>query len=92
MQTNLAKLGSESIYVGGQMIQALPAEVDHDRDIMGGSRHSRDVDYEFPTIKDLKLRKGLAVKADGKKWKIDSFSKGVAMTTLRLIEPNRIEE
>lgn len=92
MQNNLAKLGAHTIYVGSEKIEALPAEVDHDRDLMGGSRNSREVEYEFPTIKGLRLRKGLAVKADGKKWKIDSFSKGVAMTTLRLIEPNRIEE
>lgn len=92
MKANLAKLGGHSIYVGSEKIQALPAEVDNDREIMGGSRHTRDVDYEFPTIKGLKLRTGLSVKASGKKWKIDSFSIGVAMTTIRLIEPNRIEE
>ena len=92
MQNNLDKLGAVNIHVGGVKIKALPAEVDHDRDIMGGSRGTRDIDFEFPTMKGLQLRKGMAVKADGKKWKIDSFSKGVAMTTLRLIEPNRIDE
>ena len=92
MSRNLGKLGAHDIYVAGSKIQALPAEVDHDRDIMGGSRASRDVDYEFPTIRDLKLRKGMAVKAMGQKWKIDSFSRGETMTTLRLIEPNRIED
>jgi len=92
MQNNMVKLGAVNIYVGGEKIKAIPAEVDHDRDLMGGSRGTREVEYTFPTIKGLRLRKGLAVTSDNVIWKIDSFSKGAAMTTIRLIEPNRIEE
>jgi len=86
------KLGAEKITVGGQVVDAIPAEAQHDRNLMGGSREEREIDYQFPTVKNLKLRKGMAVSAQDKKWKIESFQRGRAMTTITVIEPNRVEE
>ena len=37
-------------------------------------------------------KKGMKVKANGKGWKISNFQRGKAMTTVTLIEPNRVEE
>ena len=90
--SQLAKLGADTITVDGKKIQAIPAEVETDRELMGGSREEREIDYQFPTIKGRKYRKGMAVQAQGQQWKIDSFQLGKAMTTLRITEPNRIEE
>jgi hypothetical protein len=88
----LGKLGAEFITIESRKISAIPAEVDVDRELMGGSREEREIDYQFPTIKDLKLKKGMKVKANGKGWKISNFQRGKAMTTETLIEPNRVEE
>jgi hypothetical protein len=79
------------VTINGSTIQAIPAEVDTDRELMGGSRESREIVYEFPTIAGLKLKKGMAVKSQGKSWKIESFRKGTSMTSIRLIEPNRVD-
>lgn len=92
MVKQMARLGAEPITIDGTEVFAVPAEVDSDRDLMGGSRDKRDLDYQFPTRQDLKIRKGATVEADGKKWKIENFRRGRAMTTISLIEPNRIEE
>ena len=92
MAQQLGKLGAESITVDGEKLDAIPAEVEIDRELMGGSREERDIDYQFPTTKNRKFRKGMSVIAQGQKWKIQSISRGKAMTTLRLIEPNRVEE
>jgi len=88
----MTTLGAESITVDSKTIVAIPAEVDSDRDLMGGSRESRDIAYQYPSIKSQKIRKGMQVQAQGKEWKISTFQRGVAMTTLILIEPNRVEE
>ena len=86
------KLGAETIVIDGKAVQCIPADVDTDRNLMGGSREERDLDLAFATIQSLKLRKGMHIEAMGKKWKIDTFRRGRSMTTIRLIEPNRIEE
>lgn len=88
----MKSLGAEIIILDGKEVYAVPAEVDSDRDLMGGSREKRDIDYQFPTDSKIRIRKGMAVKAGGKKWKLTNFQRGRAMTTLSLIEPNRIEE
>ena len=88
----MATLGGEKITVDSDTIVAVPAEVDSDRDLMGGSREQRDLTYQYPTISGQELRKGMQVQAQGKSWKIDTFQRGRAMTTLMLIEPNRVEE
>ena len=88
----LGKLGAEYITIGSEKISAIPAEVDHDRELMGGSREEREIEYQFPTVDKLKLKKGMAVKAQRRSWKIDRFQRGRAMTTVTLIEPNRIED
>jgi len=88
----LGKLGAEYITIGSEKVSAIPAEVDHDRELMGGSREEREIQYQFPTVDKLKLKKGMTVKAQRRSWKIDSFQRGRAMTTVTLIEPNRIEE
>lgn len=88
----MATLGGESITVDSDTIVAVPAEVDSDRELMGGSREQRDLTYQYPTISGQELRKGMQVQAQGKEWKIDTFQRGSAMTTLMLIEPNRVEE
>ena len=85
-----AKLGGEKINVNGSDILAVPGEARITRELMGGSREEREVDYQFPTTKGLKLKKGMSVTAQGQKWKIESYQRGTAMTTLTLIEPNRI--
>jgi hypothetical protein len=85
-----AKLGGEKINVNGSDILAVPGETRITRELMGGSREEREVDYQYPTIKGLKLKKGMSVAAQGQKWKIESYQRGTAMTTLTLIEPNRI--
>ena len=87
----MTTLGAHKVTIDGRSLQAIPAEVDTDRDLMGGSRESREIDYQFPTVSGLKLRKGMAVKSQGKTWKIDSFRQGTGMTTIRLIEPNRVD-
>ena len=87
-----AKLGGEKINVNGSDILAVPGETRITRELMGGSREEREVDYQYPTIKGQELRKGMQVQAQGKEWKIDTFQRGRAMTTLMLIEPNRVEE
>jgi len=92
MQKVLGQLGAENITIASRKVWAIPAEVEVDRELMGGSREERDIDYQFPTIEGLKLKKGMAVKADGQDWKISNFQRGRAMTTIRLIEPNRGEE
>jgi hypothetical protein len=92
LSRQMGSLGAEKIEIDGQTIYAIPAEVDTDRDMMGGSRENRDVDYQFPTDDNIKLRKGAAVNACGKKWKVENFRQGRAMTTISLIEPNRIQE
>jgi len=88
----MTTLGGESITVDSDTIIAVPADVDTNRDLMGGSRETRDMTYQYPTIKGQELRKGMQVQAQDKEWKIDSFQRGRAMTTLMLIEPNRVEE
>jgi len=88
----MTTLGGETITVNSTTIIAVPADVDTNRDLMGGSRETRDLTYQYPTIKGQELRKGMQVQAQGKEWKIDSFQRGRAMTTLMLIEPNRVEE
>ena len=85
-----AKLGGEKINVNGSDILAVPGETRITRELMGGSREEREVDYQYPTIKGLNLKKGMSVVAQGQKWKIESYQRGTAMTTLTLIEPNRI--
>ena len=87
----MTTLGAHKITINGSAFDAIPAELDTDRDLMGGSRESREIVYEFPTIKGLSLKKGMAVKGQGKSWKIDSFRTGTGMTSIRLIEPNRVE-
>jgi len=88
---SMTTLGAHKITINGSSIDAIPAEVDTDRDLMGGSRESREVIYEFPTIKGLSLKKGMAVKGQGKSWKIESFRTGTGMTSIRIIEPNRVD-
>jgi hypothetical protein len=88
---SMTTLGAHSVTINGSTIQAIPAEVDTDRELMGGSRESREIVYEFPTIAGLNLQKGMAVKSQGKSWKIESFRKGTGMTSIRLIEPNRVD-
>ena len=88
----LARLGAETITVNGKNIDAIPAEIDSRRELMGGNREERQILYQFPTDSKMKLRTGMQCKAQGKDWKIDSVEKGKAMTTLTLIEPNRVEE
>ena len=92
MQNVLGQLGAENITIASRTVSAIPAEVDVDRELMGGSREEREINYQFPTIKGLKLKKGMAVKADDHDWKISNFQRGKAMTTITLIEPNRVEE
>jgi len=87
----MATLGGHAITIDSDTIQAIPAEVDTDQELMGGSRESREINYEFPTIKNLHLRKGMQVQAQDREWKIESFRRGEAMTSIRLIEPNRVE-
>ena len=88
----MGQLGAIDITIDSHKVKAIPAEAQHDRELMGGSREEREIDYQFPTIKGLELRKGMAVEAEGKEWKIDSFQRGRAMTTITIIEPNRVEE
>lgn len=88
----LGKLGAEYITIGSTKVSAVPAEVTHDRGLMGGSREEREIEYQFPTVDKLKLKKGMAVKAQSRSWKIERFQRGRAMTTITIIEPNRIEE
>lgn len=88
---SMTTLGAHNVTIDGSTIKAIPGEVDTDRELMGGSRESRDIVYEFPTIAGLKLKKGMAVKSQGKSWKIESFRKGTGMTSIRLIEPNRVD-
>lgn len=90
--SQMQKLGAHTITVDGKKILAIPAEVEIDRELMGGSREEREIEYQFPTIRGRKYRKGMAVQAQGQQWKIDSVTHGKAMTTLRIIEPNRVEE
>jgi len=92
MASVLDKLGAELITIGSVKVSAIPAEMDVDRELLGGSREEREIAYQFPTIDKLKIKKGMSVSADSKKWKIERFQKGKAMTTVILIEPNRIEE
>jgi len=92
LATQMNTLGGETITVDSTAIIAVPADVDTNRDLMGGSRETRDMTYQYPTIKGQELRKGMQVQAQDKEWKIDSFQRGRAMTTLMLIEPNRVEE
>ena len=88
----MTTLGGETITVDSTAIIAVPAEVDSDRELMGGSREQRDLTYQYPTISGQELRKGMQVQAQNKEWKIDTFQRGRAMTTLMLVEPNRVEE
>lgn len=92
MAQQLTKLGAETITVNGQNMQAIPAEIDSDRELMGGSREERQILYQFPSNAKLKLRTGMLCKAQGQDWKINAIERGKAMTTLTLIEPNRVEE
>lgn len=92
MAQQLAKLGAETITVNGKNLQAIPAEVDSRRELMGGNREEREIIYEFPTVNDMKLKTGMLCTAQGQSWKIQSVERGRAMTRLTLIEPNRVEE
>ena len=92
LSRQLKTLGGEIVIIEGQEVLAIPAEVDTNSGLMGGSREQRDIDYQFPTQRKIKVKKGMGVEAAGKKWKIDNFQRGTAMTTIRLIEPNRMEE
>ena len=78
--------------LGQDTIIAVPAEVDTDRSLMGGSREERELDVTFPTVTGLKIKKGSVCHFDGEKWRIDNFRRGRAMTTISLIEPNRKED
>ena len=89
--SSLGTLGAEPVTIASKTIQAIWGETDNRREIEGGSRLERDVTVQFPTAQGLTLRVGMTVTGRNKKWKVDNIRKGQAMTTLILIEPNRIE-
>lgn len=89
---NMDTLGAESITIDGQSVFAILAEVDQETSIMGGSRVERSLTGQFPTNKSIGLRTGMAVSVGKKKWKLESFQRGQAMTTINIIEPNRVSE
>jgi hypothetical protein len=88
---NLSTLGAEPVTIKSQTIKAVWGETVKEREIMGGSRVQRDVTIQFPTIQGFTLREGMTVAGRNQKWKVDRIQAGKAMTTLVLIEPNRIE-
>ena len=88
---SLGTLGAEPVTIASETIQAVWGETDNRREIEGGSRLERDVTVQFPTAQGLSLRVGMTVTGRNKRWKVDQIRKGQAMTTLILIEPNRIE-
>ena len=92
MASQMSMLGAEVVHIDGQEVSAVLGESQNERMLMGGSRAERDLDGQFPTDSTIKLRVGQAVKARNKKWKIQSFRRGKAMTTFTIIEPNRIEQ
>ena len=85
-------LGGETITIGTTDVLAVLAETDTEREIMGGSRVQRGLTAQFTTDTSLTIREGGEAAARGKAWKIEAVSKGQAMTTVELIEPNRITE
>ena len=89
---NLSTLGAESITINGQSVDAVLSEVDQETSLIGGRRVERTLTGQFPTNRDMSLRTGMSVYVDKKKWKIERFQRGQAMTTITLIEPNRITD
>jgi|TARA_R110000787_G_scaffold56633_2_gene129999 hypothetical protein len=87
---SMSTLGGEPITIKSQTISAVWGEVNTEREIMGGSRVQQDVNVQFPTDPDLKLREGMIVEGRDQKWKVGSVRKGKAMTTLDLTETNRV--
>ena len=91
MAGQMSTLGAEDLTIASQTITAVWGETDKRREIEGGSRLERDVTVQFPTSQKLTLRVGMTVTGRKSKWKVDNIRKGQAMTTMTLIEPNRIE-
>lgn len=88
---NIGTLGGEPLTVASETFPAIWGETDKRREIEGGSRLERDVTVQFQTNPDLKLRVGMTVTGRNQRWKVDNIRSGKAMTTMILIEPNRIE-
>ena len=91
IQAALPTFGAEPITIKSQTIDAVWGETSKEREIMGGSRLQRDVTVQFPTRQGVELREGMTVSGRNQKWKVDRIQKGKAMTTLTLIEPNRVD-
>jgi hypothetical protein len=91
MAGQMSTLGGEDLSIKSQTVQAVWGETDKRREIEGGSRLERDVTVQFPTSDKLSLRVGMTVTGRSQKWKVDNIRKGQAMTTMILIEPNRIQ-
>lgn len=91
ISNNIGTLGGESLTVASKTFPAIWGETDNRREIEGGSRLERDVTVQFTTDQSMKLRVGMTVTGRNQRWKVDNIRKGKAMTTMILIEPNRIQ-
>ena len=92
LASQLETLGAEDVTLDSQALKAVLGETEEDRNINGGSRAELSLDAQFPTDKTIRLRVGMIATTRGKEWKLESFQRGQSMTTLRLIEKNRIED
>ena len=87
----MATLGQEPVVFGSTTIQMILDEADVGTFIMGGKRDERQLTGSFPTDSTLTIKNGSEVTARDQTWKIENYRKGQAMTTVTLIEPNRVE-
>tara|TARA_B110000014_G_C20086262_1_gene568173 strand:+ start:477 stop:785 length:309 start_codon:yes stop_codon:yes gene_type:complete len=87
----MATLGEEPVIIGAETVQMILAEADNETAIMGGKRDERRLTGTLPTDASLVLKTGAKVTTRGQTWKIESVSKGQAMTSVTMIEPNRAE-
>lgn len=85
-------LGGETVTIDGTDVLAVIDETSEERELMGGSRIERGLSAQFSTVSGLVTRAGSIVQTRGKYWKIENVRTGQAMTTLTLIEPNRITD
>lgn len=86
---SMPTLGSETIDVGGEKVEAVCEVGENYEEFEGGSKDHRSLNASFPTIPGLTVERGLQVLARDKKWKIDTYKVNLAMTELNLVEPTR---
>jgi len=87
----MAILGQEAVVFSSGTVNMILAEADVETNINGGKRDERRLTGSFPTDATITLKNGAKVTARDQTWKIESYNKGQAMTSVTLIEPNRAE-